>query len=186
MAYCISVRVICESLHKRLTFATKRSRANLCLYLTSGFFLQTFAFNSGWKVLLLCWHACVCSGTHGYMAPEVLAKGVAYDSSADWFSFGCMLYKLLRGSVSDLTHFSHLWLVLSLVAHLHTRLVSFLINIPEIVVGFDNYKFQTAESSGWQKFVGDCKIGKKLWISNTLGPLIAISALNYIALDWLH
>jgi beta-adrenergic-receptor kinase len=37
------------------------------------------------------------SGTHGYMAPEVLAKGVAYDSSADWFSFGCMLYKLLKG-----------------------------------------------------------------------------------------
>ena len=31
------------------------------------------------------------------MAPEVLAKGVAYDSSADWFSFGCMLYKLLKG-----------------------------------------------------------------------------------------
>jgi len=43
----------------------------------------------------------VYSGTHGYMAPEVLAKGVAYDSSADWFSFGCMLYKLLRGSVDD-------------------------------------------------------------------------------------
>jgi len=40
-------------------------------------------------------HACV--GTHGYMAPEVLQKGVCYDSSADWFSFGCMLYKLLRG-----------------------------------------------------------------------------------------
>ncbi len=38
-------------------------------------------------------------GTHGYMAPEVLAKGVAYDSSADWFSFGCMLYKLLKGYV---------------------------------------------------------------------------------------
>ena len=37
------------------------------------------------------------SGTHGYMAPEVLAKGVAYDSSADWFSLGCMLYKLLKG-----------------------------------------------------------------------------------------
>ncbi|KAF6038738.1 Gprk1 [Bugula neritina] len=36
-------------------------------------------------------------GTHGYMAPEVLAKGQAYDSSADWFSFGCMLYKLLKG-----------------------------------------------------------------------------------------
>jgi len=28
---------------------------------------------------------------------QVLAKGVAYDSSADWFSLGCMLYKLLRG-----------------------------------------------------------------------------------------
>uniref|UniRef100_A0A914S412 Protein kinase domain-containing protein n=1 Tax=Parascaris equorum TaxID=6256 RepID=A0A914S412_PAREQ len=27
----------------------------------------------------------------------ILAKGVAYDSSADWFSFGCMLYKLLKG-----------------------------------------------------------------------------------------
>ncbi|KAH7731468.1 G-protein-coupled receptor kinase [Aphelenchoides avenae] len=40
-------------------------------------------------------HASV--GTHGYMAPEVLAKGVAYDASADWFSFGCMLYKLLKG-----------------------------------------------------------------------------------------
>ncbi|OQV19418.1 G protein-coupled receptor kinase 1, partial [Hypsibius exemplaris] len=40
-------------------------------------------------------HASV--GTHGYMAPEVLAKGVAYDASADWFSLGCMLYKLLKG-----------------------------------------------------------------------------------------
>ncbi|KAL8602463.1 Beta-adrenergic receptor kinase 2 [Nucella lapillus] len=40
-------------------------------------------------------HASV--GTHGYMAPEVLIKGQSYDSSADWFSFGCMLYKLLKG-----------------------------------------------------------------------------------------
>uniref|UniRef100_A0A0K0FEB8 G protein-coupled receptor kinase n=1 Tax=Strongyloides venezuelensis TaxID=75913 RepID=A0A0K0FEB8_STRVS len=40
-------------------------------------------------------HASV--GTHGYLGPEVLAKGVAYDSSADWFSFGCTLYKLLKG-----------------------------------------------------------------------------------------
>jgi len=40
-------------------------------------------------------HASV--GTHGYMAPEVLQKGQAYDSSADWFSFGCMLFKLLKG-----------------------------------------------------------------------------------------
>ena len=31
------------------------------------------------------------------MAPEVIKKGVQYDSSADWFSFGCVLYKLLRG-----------------------------------------------------------------------------------------
>ena len=36
-------------------------------------------------------------GTHGYMAPEVLAKGVPYDSSADWFSFGCMVFKLIKG-----------------------------------------------------------------------------------------
>jgi len=34
------------------------------------------------------------------MAPEVLSKGTAYDSSADWFSLGCMLYKLLKGYVS--------------------------------------------------------------------------------------
>jgi beta-adrenergic-receptor kinase len=47
-------------------------------------------------------HASV--GTHGYMAPEVLAKGVAYDSSADWFSFGCMLYKLLKGYVILVNH----------------------------------------------------------------------------------
>ncbi|THD24169.1 Protein-serine/threonine kinase [Fasciola hepatica] len=37
------------------------------------------------------------AGTHGYMAPEVLQKGCPYDSPADWFSLGCMLYKLLRG-----------------------------------------------------------------------------------------
>ena len=36
------------------------------------------------------------SGTHGYMAPEVIEKG-SYDSSADWFSLGCMLMKLLNG-----------------------------------------------------------------------------------------
>nr|CAB3220344.1 beta-adrenergic receptor kinase 2 [Phallusia mammillata] len=36
-------------------------------------------------------------GTHGYIAPEVLMKGVAYGTSADWFSYGCTLYKLLRG-----------------------------------------------------------------------------------------
>ncbi|KAI0982730.1 hypothetical protein GJ496_005756, partial [Pomphorhynchus laevis] len=36
-------------------------------------------------------------GTHGYMAPEVFMKGVEYDSTADWFSFGCVMYKLLRG-----------------------------------------------------------------------------------------
>lgn len=40
-------------------------------------------------------HASV--GTHGYMSPEVLSKGTSYDSCADWFSFGCMLYKLLKG-----------------------------------------------------------------------------------------
>jgi beta-adrenergic-receptor kinase len=38
-----------------------------------------------------------CVGTHGYMAPEVIKKGVQYDKSADWFSLGCLLYKLLRG-----------------------------------------------------------------------------------------
>jgi len=41
-------------------------------------------------------HASV--GTYGYMAPEVLSKGTVYDSSADWFSFGCVIYKLLKGN----------------------------------------------------------------------------------------
>lgn len=36
-------------------------------------------------------------GTHGYMAPEVIRKGVHYTFTADWFSLGCVLYKLLRG-----------------------------------------------------------------------------------------
>ncbi|CAK8679092.1 unnamed protein product [Clavelina lepadiformis] len=40
-------------------------------------------------------HASV--GTHGYIAPEVLTRGKSYDTGADWFSYGCTLYKLLRG-----------------------------------------------------------------------------------------
>jgi beta-adrenergic-receptor kinase len=31
------------------------------------------------------------------MAPEVLARNVQYDSSADWFSYGCSIFKLLKG-----------------------------------------------------------------------------------------
>jgi len=27
----------------------------------------------------------------------VLTRGVAYDQSADWFSYGCTMFKLLRG-----------------------------------------------------------------------------------------
>lgn len=27
----------------------------------------------------------------------MLCKGMSYDSCADWFSFGCMIYKLLKG-----------------------------------------------------------------------------------------
>jgi serine/threonine protein kinase len=37
------------------------------------------------------------SGTYGYMAPEVLARGVAYDSSADWFSTGIPIIVLFFG-----------------------------------------------------------------------------------------
>ncbi len=59
-------------------------------------------------------HASV--GTHGYMAPEVLAKGVAYDSSADWFSFGCMLYKLLKGYV---LYFTELYKSSSIIGIVH-------------------------------------------------------------------
>lgn len=52
-----------------------------------------FIYCLAYKIRFLFQHR----GTHGYMAPEVLSKGTAYDSSADWFSFGCMLYKLLKG-----------------------------------------------------------------------------------------
>ena len=31
------------------------------------------------------------------MAPEVILKDVYYNSSADWYSYGCMLYKLSIG-----------------------------------------------------------------------------------------
>nr|AFK83792.1 rhodopsin kinase [Mnemiopsis leidyi] len=44
----------------------------------------------------LCFILDLMNGTHGYMAPEVIEKG-SYDSSADWFSLGCMLMKLLNG-----------------------------------------------------------------------------------------
>ncbi|XP_059498754.1 beta-adrenergic receptor kinase 1-like [Stegostoma tigrinum] len=36
-------------------------------------------------------------GSHGYVAPEVLEDGTAYNSSADWFSLGCLLYHLIEG-----------------------------------------------------------------------------------------
>jgi beta-adrenergic-receptor kinase len=36
-------------------------------------------------------------GTHGYMAPEVIKKGVQYSYTADWFSLGCVIHKLLLG-----------------------------------------------------------------------------------------
>uniref|UniRef100_A0AAZ3S392 G protein-coupled receptor kinase n=1 Tax=Oncorhynchus tshawytscha TaxID=74940 RepID=A0AAZ3S392_ONCTS len=79
-------------------------------------------------------HASV--GTHGYMAPEVLQKGTAYDSSADWFSLGCMLFKLLRGLDSRPCSLSlHLlpWLLLccrNVVVVLFTRPFFPLILIP--------------------------------------------------------
>ena len=37
------------------------------------------------------------AGTPYYMAPEVLMRGQTYSLPADWFSLGCMLYKLLKG-----------------------------------------------------------------------------------------
>lgn len=37
-------------------------------------------------------------GTHGYTAPEVLQKGIQYAFSADWYSLGCTVYKLLVGT----------------------------------------------------------------------------------------
>ncbi|XP_075252390.1 G protein-coupled receptor kinase 3-like [Convolutriloba macropyga] len=35
-------------------------------------------------------------GTLGYMAPEVILK-IPYDSSVDWFSLGCVIFKLVKG-----------------------------------------------------------------------------------------
>ena len=36
------------------------------------------------------------------MAPEVIAKGVNYTYTADWFSFGCVCYKLVVGYVTTM------------------------------------------------------------------------------------
>ena len=44
----------------------------------------------------------VCEGTPQYMAPEVL-KGEDYNSSADWWSCGILLYELLAGKVQDIS-----------------------------------------------------------------------------------
>jgi serine/threonine protein kinase len=43
--------------------------------------------------------AVACSGTHGYMAPEVLMSGVTYDTFADWWSLGCLIFHMLVGFV---------------------------------------------------------------------------------------
>ena len=37
------------------------------------------------------------SGTHGYMAPEVYAKGHLHGRQADWFSMGVVLFEMLSG-----------------------------------------------------------------------------------------
>ena len=34
------------------------------------------------------------------MAPEVLSPGVTYNTSADWWSLGCLIYHMLVGFVS--------------------------------------------------------------------------------------
>nr|XP_004663673.1 rhodopsin kinase GRK7 [Jaculus jaculus] len=37
------------------------------------------------------------AGTHGYMAPEILAEKVSYSYPVDWFAMGCSLYEMVAG-----------------------------------------------------------------------------------------
>ncbi|VDL98779.1 unnamed protein product [Schistocephalus solidus] len=46
-------------------------------------------------------------GTYGYMAPEVIKKSVSYAFSADWYSLGCTIYKLLVGNCPFRQHGQH-------------------------------------------------------------------------------
>ena len=36
-------------------------------------------------------------GTHGYMAPEVIYKGIKYSFPVDWFALGCTIFKMSTG-----------------------------------------------------------------------------------------
>ncbi len=36
-------------------------------------------------------------GTREYLAPEVL-KGKGYDTSCDWWAFGCLIYEMITGT----------------------------------------------------------------------------------------
>lgn len=53
------------------------------------------------------------------MAPEVIAKGVNYTYTADWFSFGCVCYKLVVGYVVLLSG-DHITVAIVTVHFVHT------------------------------------------------------------------
>ena len=53
------------------------------------------------------------------MAPEVIAKGVNYTYTADWFSFGCVCYKLVVGYVVLLSDY-HITVAIVTVHFVHT------------------------------------------------------------------
>ena len=56
------------------------------------------------------------------MAPEVIAKGVNYTYTVDWFSFGCVCYKLVVGYVTMTLLFCNydITLVIVTVRFVHT------------------------------------------------------------------
>lgn len=117
----------------------------------------------------------ICRGTHGYMAPEVLSKGTMYDSSADWFSFGCMLFKLLKGhspfrqhKTKDKHEIDRMTLTMVRSIQLYTRLVKSGISFWNMISffstllkrfpltfslcqkRFDSYTFKEWGQNGWK------------------------------------
>ena len=61
-----------------------------------GFEEKAFSFCGKVYLYRLCCYISIVSGTVEYMAPEVVNRR-GHDFSADWWSFGVLMYEMLTG-----------------------------------------------------------------------------------------